>query len=122
MFQIIISGINKMGMFASILLLMTELGFLANSVKNYLKFKHFRKKVMIVAKIIQGVLMSIFMIVLVILSDKNVKSVEPVAMFPQKLARFCILAVIFIQMIFTIVMIVLGILDKLRGKKHKKKP
>ena len=71
-----------MGMFASFLLLATELGFLANSVKNYLKFKHFRKKIMIFAKIIQGVLMSIFMIVLVILSDKNINSLEPVPMFP----------------------------------------
>lgn len=81
-YQVIIAGINKMGMFASIMLLMTEIGFLVNNLKNYIRFKHFRKRIMIVGKIAQGTCMTVFMFILVLIADKNIKSVEPVAVLP----------------------------------------
>jgi cytochrome c oxidase subunit IV len=81
-YQVVIGGVYKMGMFTSILLLATELCFVINNVKNYMKFKHFRKKIMIVGKIIQGVCLTVFMAIMVILADKNINSIEPVPKTP----------------------------------------
>jgi hypothetical protein len=76
-YQIVISGINKMGQFAAVMLLLVEIGFLGNNVKNYLKFKHFRKRIMIVGKIIQGICLTVFMLISAILAGKNINSLEP---------------------------------------------
>jgi hypothetical protein len=121
-YQIVISGINKMGQFAAVTLLLVEIGFMTNNIKNYIKFKHFRKRIMIVGKIVQGLCLLVFMIICVILAGKNINSIEPVPRTPQVIARFCIVTVIFLQMVFTIVMIVLGIIDKILNKKKGKKP
>jgi hypothetical protein len=72
-----------MGGFCSLLLLGTEIGFFTNNLRNFVKYNHFRKRIMVAGKCIISGCLLIFFTICLIISPRNVNSIEPVPSFYQ---------------------------------------
>jgi hypothetical protein len=118
-YQIAIAALPLSPGLCILILLITETFLFLISLLKYLKYKHFKKEILLIQKISQSFFLTTFLIILMILnfSESNEpRSFVPVPIKRQILAQYIIVIAILLEIIFTVVVLVGTVRDLILDK------